>query len=587
MRHHAVQKKPAAARMPAPAGPALAPARGFGPAAPMAGGAGHDLSRMTVRPRNQTGLDDRLKTGIERLSGVSMDDVRVHYRSSKPAEVEAAAYTQGTHIHVAPGQEKHLAHEAWHVVQQKQRRVRPTLRTLGAPINDDRGLEAEAHTMGERALRVAPSGPAAGPAAGPVAAAQPGWSVSAPAQMLVGQSRFNWGIWARGGGSITDNQHLQDIHDALGRYHPERRATESAQQFADRRAQALDEAQRGVHRYLGGLGDLQHGGMPRDYMLGMLDDLQQEHVQHIDYTHRNNLNLYSSEALSHAERQQLNQDWDEVRGGAGTIRLPQGAQHAGDNMRTRASFARLMSKQHGRQLVRGLLTPSQNLQGGNWRVDVSYTPRLTDQERAAVHVNRAAYQRLRPAYEAAAARLQAPNVTQEHEDEFVRLQEQINPYRVGQRGYRTELEEAAAAGERPHGANLRILTGLKDSEFLNHSGVRTGLIAGPSHILTGHELVHALHYKQGTRDLSPEYGAASPHRHWDNPEERQTISTGVGPTENRLRGEHDLTAREGHTSKRRADLDAEETRRRRRAAAPWVVGGLAAAAYTGYRLWYG
>jgi hypothetical protein len=76
---------------------------------------------------NTTGIPDHLKAGIEYLSGLSLDDVKVHYNSSKPAQLQALAYTQGTDIHVGPGQEKYLAHEAWHVVQQKQGRVRPTL----------------------------------------------------------------------------------------------------------------------------------------------------------------------------------------------------------------------------------------------------------------------------------------------------------------------------------------------------------------------------------------------------------------------------------------------------------------------------
>jgi len=50
----------------------------------------------------------------------------VHYNSDKPAQLQAHAYAQGTDIHLASGQEKHLPHEAWHVVQQKQGRVKPT-----------------------------------------------------------------------------------------------------------------------------------------------------------------------------------------------------------------------------------------------------------------------------------------------------------------------------------------------------------------------------------------------------------------------------------------------------------------------------
>lgn len=52
---------------------------------------------------NKTGLPDDLKAGVEALSGFSMDDVRVHYNSSKPAQLQALAYMQGTEIHVGPG----------------------------------------------------------------------------------------------------------------------------------------------------------------------------------------------------------------------------------------------------------------------------------------------------------------------------------------------------------------------------------------------------------------------------------------------------------------------------------------------------
>ena len=84
-----------------------------------------------VAKPNNTGLPDQLKAGIESLSGMSMDHVRVHYNSDKPAQLQAHAYAQGSEIHIGPGQEKHLAHEAWHVVQQAQGRVRATRQMKG------------------------------------------------------------------------------------------------------------------------------------------------------------------------------------------------------------------------------------------------------------------------------------------------------------------------------------------------------------------------------------------------------------------------------------------------------------------------
>lgn len=105
---------------------------------------------------DRTGLPQGLKAGLEALSGLSMGDVRVHYGSTKPAQLQAHAFAQGTHIHVAPGQERYLPHEAWHVVQQKQGRVPATRHAAGGtPVNDDAHLEHEADLMGAKALQTA------------------------------------------------------------------------------------------------------------------------------------------------------------------------------------------------------------------------------------------------------------------------------------------------------------------------------------------------------------------------------------------------------------------------------------------------
>lgn len=107
------------------------------------------------KKENNTGLPDNLKTGMENMSGMLLDDVKVHRYSEKPAQLQAHAYAQGTDIHIGPGQEKHLPHEAWHVVQQKQGRVKPTAQIKGKlNINDDTGLEKEADVMGAKALQM-------------------------------------------------------------------------------------------------------------------------------------------------------------------------------------------------------------------------------------------------------------------------------------------------------------------------------------------------------------------------------------------------------------------------------------------------
>ena len=111
---------------------------------------------LSQSAENRTGLPDQLKAGIETLSGLSLDNVRVHRNSPRPAALDALAYAQGTDIHVGPGQERLLPHEAWHVVQQVQGRVGPTFQLNGEEINDDQGLEHEADVMGARSMRMRP-----------------------------------------------------------------------------------------------------------------------------------------------------------------------------------------------------------------------------------------------------------------------------------------------------------------------------------------------------------------------------------------------------------------------------------------------
>lgn len=118
-----------------------------------------DAAPATPKPMEEsssshpaTGLPGQLRAGIEQLSGQDMQDVRVHYASSKPAQVGALAFAQGTEIHLAPGQDHLLPHEAWHVAQQKQGRVQATGEVEGNPLNEEKALEQEADEMGEKAL---------------------------------------------------------------------------------------------------------------------------------------------------------------------------------------------------------------------------------------------------------------------------------------------------------------------------------------------------------------------------------------------------------------------------------------------------
>jgi hypothetical protein len=112
--------------------------------------AGLSLADVPVHAR-PAGLPQPLKAGVERLSGLAMDDVRVHRDSPEPARLGALAFTQGRDIHLGRGQERHLPHEAWHAVQQMQGRVKATARLGGVALNEDPALEADADRMGASA----------------------------------------------------------------------------------------------------------------------------------------------------------------------------------------------------------------------------------------------------------------------------------------------------------------------------------------------------------------------------------------------------------------------------------------------------
>ena len=103
--------------------------------------------RQRWQQPNLTGIPTQMKMDFEQRSGLSFDDVRVHYNSDKPARIGALAYTQIPEVHMGPGQERHLRHELGHVVQQKQGIVRPTTWINGLPVNNSPHLERLADTM--------------------------------------------------------------------------------------------------------------------------------------------------------------------------------------------------------------------------------------------------------------------------------------------------------------------------------------------------------------------------------------------------------------------------------------------------------
>ena len=105
-----------------------------------------------LQPAAPGGLPPALRSGVEALSGVSMEGVQLRQNSSEPGRIGALAFAIDPEIHLAPGADRHLPHEAWHIAQQRQGRVQATGDLGGAAINADQSLESEADHMGQRAL---------------------------------------------------------------------------------------------------------------------------------------------------------------------------------------------------------------------------------------------------------------------------------------------------------------------------------------------------------------------------------------------------------------------------------------------------
>jgi hypothetical protein len=100
------------------------------------------------------GLPGDLLSGFASTTGHDLSDVKLHKNSDKPSQVGALAYAQGNDIHLGAGQEQHLAHEAAHIVQQREGRVQANTQVAGLPVNDSPSLEHEADHMGEKAMQM-------------------------------------------------------------------------------------------------------------------------------------------------------------------------------------------------------------------------------------------------------------------------------------------------------------------------------------------------------------------------------------------------------------------------------------------------
>ena len=121
-------------------------------------GPGVEAFRVPLREKSGgLPLPDAVRAKMETAFSADFSDVRVHI-GREASSLGAIAYTWGTNIHFAPGQyspntlqgQKLLGHELWHVVQQKNGRVKNPFGG-GVAVVQDHALEAEADRMGIKA----------------------------------------------------------------------------------------------------------------------------------------------------------------------------------------------------------------------------------------------------------------------------------------------------------------------------------------------------------------------------------------------------------------------------------------------------
>ena len=114
-----------------------------------------DVEQGTIQKKpNTTGMPAKVLQKMESRFNTDFSAVKIFPNSSNATKLYAKAYTQGNHIHFAPGKFnptdpeglKMLKHELKHVQQQRRGIVKPTRQIKGLPLNEDPELEKQADT---------------------------------------------------------------------------------------------------------------------------------------------------------------------------------------------------------------------------------------------------------------------------------------------------------------------------------------------------------------------------------------------------------------------------------------------------------
>ncbi|MBC8756319.1 DUF4157 domain-containing protein [Kordia sp. YSTF-M3] len=125
-------------------------------------GAQDSFTPPQTSTKQHSRLPTKLQSNLETSLGQDFSNVAIHTNSQKAVQMNAHAYTQGEHVHFAPGEfnpssskgQNLIGHEFTHVAQQRAGVVKPTkVLQKGVAVNDYKSLEHEADTFGKKAAK--------------------------------------------------------------------------------------------------------------------------------------------------------------------------------------------------------------------------------------------------------------------------------------------------------------------------------------------------------------------------------------------------------------------------------------------------
>jgi hypothetical protein len=505
-------------------------------------GGGSEAQTETRPAENQTGLPDGLKSGIERLAGLSLDDVRVHYGSPHMDGLAARAFTQGSDIHVGAGEQRHLGHEAWHIVQQKQGRVRPTRQAAGLPINDDAGLEAEADAMSSRFAGTADFTP------GLRAAHSAGPGTAAPIQRMPKRKAFD----KKAANAPGQAAAIGSIGDAIDSYHSIQPKHDKDYQV---RLRALAEMDRHLYSWFethvtGTIDETPNG----PHMKKMLEESQAEHRKLVSkIAKKSNLVPIDTRGMQQGEVDSVRQNWRSIVDGTGNLKIKSGIGQGDFKDRQQANIAKLLQHPAGREIIANVNAP-QGDKSKNVTIGSSFKSELKK------------FGRKDPKESQAVPKTQDGDVTSMAFQKVNRNELGPNDHPVVNPGSRTDgpqsfnrfinslpggtthFEHEGQVYKTGQGVGSYVKMAGKGGVQAN-VGTRMQETVVPEFVTLGHELSHSERQMKGTAvpfgmklEKLGFHGNGIEKKLWNNAEEY----TAIAGVENSIRQEHGIAGRQFH-----------------------------------------